>query len=162
MRVRYCSKHHHSASRRSCVSGQQLYFYSHRVWDTAIILPMVFGWHQDRRRNSQRVQQSQCATRRCGQLSVVITNSAGSITSPPALLQVLVPLPLTFQGRSGTTNTISFQSALGTTYTLQFKNSLTDTSWTDIPPSTNGTGTTILLRDTTASRSSRFYRLLLQ
>jgi hypothetical protein len=97
-----------------------------------------------------------------GNYTVVITNSAGSITSPPALLQVLVPLPLTFQGRSGTTNTISFQSALGTTYTLQFKNSLTDTSWTDIPPSTNGTGTTILLRDTTASRSSRFYRLLLQ
>lgn len=97
-----------------------------------------------------------------GSYTVVITNSAGAITSPPAVLQVFTRMPMTFQARSGITNILSFQSALGTSYTLQFKNLLTDTNWTDIPPSTNGTGNTILLRDPTANRASRFYRLQLQ
>jgi hypothetical protein len=97
-----------------------------------------------------------------GSYTVVVTNAAGSITSPPAILQVLVRMPITLQSRSGTTNMISFESALGTSYTLQFKTFLTDANWTDLPPSTNGTGNTILLRDPTASPASRFYRLRLQ
>lgn len=97
-----------------------------------------------------------------GSYTVIITNSAGAITSPPAVLQVVIRMPVTLLGRSGTTNMLSFPSALGTSYTLQFKNSLTDTTWTDIPPSTNGTGNAILLRDPTANSASRFYRLRLQ
>jgi hypothetical protein len=94
-----------------------------------------------------------------GSYAVVVTNIAGSVTSTPASLVVSLGLMISLVERSGSTNTISFQSVTGSGYTLEFKNSLGDATWTDILPSTNGTGNTMFLLDRKASVSVRFYRV---
>src|SRR5262249_33683334 len=94
-----------------------------------------------------------------GSYTVVVTNLAGSITSPPATLQVVSGVTIAFANRNSTTNTIAVPSVGGLSYTLQYRNSLSDTDWTDILPSTAGTGSTLLLLDTTATATGRFYRV---
>jgi hypothetical protein len=96
-----------------------------------------------------------------GSYAVVVTNLAGSITSPAATLQVatVTGITITFASRSVTTNTIAVPSTIGLSYTLQYKNSLTDTNWTNILPSAPGTGSPLLLLDTTATGTGRFYRV---
>ena len=94
-----------------------------------------------------------------GSYTVVVTNLAGSIISPPASLAVLAGLTISLMDRSGPTNTISFRSVTGSSYTLQFKNSLGDATWTDILPATTGTGNTTFLLDRTAIGPQRFYRV---
>ncbi len=99
-----------------------------------------------------------------GAYSVIVTNQAGSITSASASLTVVsspTSVTVSLQSSAGA-YTISFNSAVGSIYTLQFQDLLSDPSWTDLPPSTNGTGKEILLRDTTAGGLSRFYRLHVQ
>lgn len=74
-----------------------------------------------------------------------------------------VPLPVAMSMRSdGAAGAISFLSSTGCVYTLQYKNLLSDPAWTDLPPSTNGTGSTIVLREPNPARPSRFYRLKIQ
>ena len=95
-----------------------------------------------------------------GNYTVVVTNQVGSTISPPAALQVISGgLTITFANRTGSTNTIATPSVTGLTYTLQYKNSLSDTNWTDILPSTSGTGNSLLLIDATATGTTRFYRV---
>jgi T5SS/PEP-CTERM-associated repeat protein len=97
-----------------------------------------------------------------GNYVVVVTNMAGSITSPPAMLQVVTGITIGSVNRSGTTNTITVPSVIGWSYTLQYKNTLTDPTWTDIPPTASGTGSLLLLQDATATGPSRFYRVRAQ
>jgi len=74
-----------------------------------------------------------------------------------------LPIPVAMSlSRNGAADAISFLSSTGSVYTLQFKNLLSDPSWTDLPPSTNGTGRTIVLLDQTPTGPSRFYRLKIQ
>lgn len=94
----------------------------------------------------------------CGTIIGTIINHGTIATNCGA---ALVSVPMTIQA-GGQAKLVSFPSAVGSTYTLQYKNLLTDPAWTDLPPSTNGTGSTILLRDTTSVGSSRFYRLKIQ
>jgi T5SS/PEP-CTERM-associated repeat protein len=83
----------------------------------------------------------------------ILTNCAGG--TPPAIAMTLES--------NRATDAISFLSSTGSTYTLQYKNYLSDPSWADLPPATNGTGRTIVLRDPTPAGSpSRFYRLKIQ
>jgi hypothetical protein len=90
----------------------------------------------------------------CGTIIGSIVNHGTIATNcGPAAMDV------TFLGRSGTTNFVSFASQAGSTYVLQYKDSLATAIWTDIPPSTNGTGNVIILRDTTASGPARYYRV---
>jgi hypothetical protein len=94
-----------------------------------------------------------------GTYLVVVTNLAGFTNSPTITLQVLAGVVFSLQNRASSTNTFSFSSNPGSTYTLQYKNALSDTAWTDLLPSTNGTGNPILLRDTNAAGPRRFYRI---
>ncbi len=93
-----------------------------------------------------------------GNYSVVITNFAGSITSSTVSLHMVVRPTLRVLDWNGTNSTISFTSVVGLVYTLEYKNALTAAVWTAISPSTNGTGATILLRDSSALVPTRLYR----
>ncbi len=97
-----------------------------------------------------------------GNYLVIITNLAGSITSPPAALRVVSGVLFDVQARSGTTNMIAFNSLAGFTYTLQYKDSLSVSNWSNLLAPTNGTGGQILLLDNTAAAPQRFYRILTQ
>jgi hypothetical protein len=97
-----------------------------------------------------------------GDYAVKVSNLAGSAVSAPAPLKVLVPPELFFAGfgGSGTNFTISLDSVVGLTYTLEFTDSLTNPSWTPVQPGIAGTGSVILLEDTTGSPpGGRFYRV---
>lgn len=94
-----------------------------------------------------------------GTYSVVVTNLAGS-TSSSAQLQVLTGVTISFVSRIGSTNVISVQSGTGLNYVLGYKDSLRQTNWTQLLPSTAGTGGLLLLRDPFAAGTERFYRVL--
>jgi hypothetical protein len=66
---------------------------------------------------------------------------------------------ITFVSHTGATSTISIPSASGKSYTLEYKNALSDTGWTSILPAASGTGAPLILLDSTASGSKRFYRV---
>jgi T5SS/PEP-CTERM-associated repeat protein len=68
---------------------------------------------------------------------------------------------LTFVSHTGTTSTISVPSASGKSYTLEYKNATSDTGWTSVLPASPGTGSALLLQDSTASGAKRFYRVLI-
>jgi len=94
-----------------------------------------------------------------GGYDVVISNSGGSVSSPPATLRVLVPSTINNSVHLESSNTISFTSIVGLKYTLEYKNQLDDTNWTDILPSVTGTGGALSIPDPQATVPSRFYRL---
>ncbi len=98
--------------------------------------------------------------RSCGTIIGSVINN-GTIATNCGSTPVSMPIEL--QTATGRTNLISFSSVLGSVYTLQYKASLSDATWTDLPPSTNGTGSTIVLRDTPGSPApSRYYRVKIQ
>ena len=97
-----------------------------------------------------------------GTYAVIVTNQAGSMTSTSATLRVLAPVGISLQSQNAGTNAFSVSSVSGLLYTLQYKNLLSEPTWTDLLPSTVGTGGTIVLRDTTATVPQRFYRVHIQ
>jgi T5SS/PEP-CTERM-associated repeat protein len=94
----------------------------------------------------------------CGTILGVVVNHGTIATNCSAS----IPVPMSWRGRTGPTNSFSFPSTQGALYTLQYKNRLTDPSWTDILPSATGSGSQMLLRDTNATGASRFYRMHIQ
>src|SRR5258706_7407531 len=94
-----------------------------------------------------------------GDYDVDVSDSAGSVTSPPATLRVLVPSSITNSLLTGSTSIISFSSINVLRYTLQFKDNLDETNWTDIPPPVTGNGSVISIPDPQATVPRRFYRL---
>ncbi len=97
-----------------------------------------------------------------GNYVVVVTNAAGTASSAPALLRVLVPTQLMASGLAlSTTNCLlSFNSLLGLNYTIEYKNSLTEPSWIPVAGTVPGNGGLITLQDTNAPAVvSRFYRV---
>ncbi|MGO8925643.1 MAG: immunoglobulin domain-containing protein [Limisphaerales bacterium] len=96
-----------------------------------------------------------------GTYSVVVTNALGAAVSSNATLTVLVgPGTILTISLAGTNVSISFTSVLGSNYLLEYKNSLGDPAWTPLPPPVAATGGTMVLEDTNAPASSRYYRLL--
>jgi hypothetical protein len=95
-----------------------------------------------------------------GTYSVLVTNAFGVATSSNATLTVLVgPSTTVSISLAGTNISISFTSQLGSSYLLEYKNSLGDPAWTPLSPATAGLGGPMVLRDTNAPTTSRFYRL---
>jgi hypothetical protein len=96
-----------------------------------------------------------------GSYAVIITNVAGSITSTPAILTVLVgPRPILTISLTASTNiSISFTSELGANYLLEYKHALEDPAWTPLSAPVPATGGPMALHDTNAPASSRYYRL---
>jgi hypothetical protein len=94
-----------------------------------------------------------------GNYAAIVTNSAGSITSTPALLRVLDWPQLGSITRSGSLGSISFPSVSGLNYTLEYKDSLEEVDWRPIQPSLAGTGGLLVLQDTNAISQTRFYRV---
>lgn len=71
------------------------------------------------------------------------------LPDPPSLV---TPLP-------GELFSVSVNSLSGLSYGLEYKNQLTDTNWTRLFPLVVGTGAPIILPDTNAPTSTRFYRV---
>jgi hypothetical protein len=92
----------------------------------------------------------------CGQVVGPIVNHGVIATN----CNVLVPPNITSVARNGTTNSISCTSVAGQTYHLEYKNNLTDVVWTALPGSATGTGSIIVLKDTSASAPRRFYHVV--
>jgi hypothetical protein len=76
-----------------------------------------------------------------------------------ACCRTLVPPLIAGVSVSGSAVSISVPSVGGLNYTLEYKNALTDASWTPLPPTVTGTAGTIVLQDTNAPTTSRFYRV---
>jgi len=101
-----------------------------------------------------------------GNYTVIITNSAGSITSSIATLTVTNPLPTTLTTSTTTSSANGFQFTftpiVGLTNTVQTNSALTGGTWatlTNVPPPASATPVTVT--DTLGS-SNRFYRVLVQ
>lgn len=82
----------------------------------------------------------------------IATNCSGVLVRPTVMGQT----------RTGATNALSFTTVNGQTYTLEFKDALSDVNWTALPPSTNGNGSVMTLKDTSANTASRFYHVRTQ
>ena len=83
----------------------------------------------------------------------VLATNCGVVLTTPAIIN---------ENRLNSTNIILFTTVSGQSYTLEYKNTLTDAAWTPIPPSVPGTGSSMTLTDTTATVSTRFYRVFTQ
>ena len=94
-----------------------------------------------------------------GSYILIVTNVAGSATSTPAALRILVTPALSGISITGSTVSITVPSTPGLVYMLEYKDLLTDTSWTPLPPPATGTGGILLLQDTNATAPNRFYRV---
>jgi hypothetical protein len=97
-----------------------------------------------------------------GTYVVVVTNMAGSTSTSPATLRVLVPPLMTSAAITGTTLSISINSVPGLNYILEYKTNLSDASWVAISPPLTGNGDVLILQDTNAVDNNRFYRVLCQ
>ena len=76
-----------------------------------------------------------------------------------ACCRTLVPPLITGVSVSASAVSISVYSVGGLNYTLQYKNTLADVGWVSLPSMVTGTGGTIVLQDTNAPPTSRFYRV---
>jgi uncharacterized protein YpmS len=100
-----------------------------------------------------------------GSYTVVVTNSAGSITSAPAMLAVTnppPPAPPSMDAAGMTTNGFALQLSVpvGRTYTIWVTTNLQD--WTPISTNVAETGT-VLVTDTAATNfGTRFYRAMIR
>jgi hypothetical protein len=95
-----------------------------------------------------------------GTYSVVVTNALGSAVSSNAALTVLpAPAPSIVISLAGAGVSVSFTSQPGSNYVLEYKNSLADPAWTPLSPPTPATGGAMVLQDTNAPATSRYYRL---
>ncbi len=125
--------------------------------------PLVYQWTFNGANlagaNSSALSRTNVQLAQAGTYAVVVTNSAGSVTSAPAVLRVLVSPAITTINLSRTGASLSFASGTGLLYTLEYKNALTNPTWTALPPSATGTGAPLVLRDTNAPVARRFYRV---
>jgi uncharacterized repeat protein (TIGR01451 family) len=94
-----------------------------------------------------------------GNYDAVVTNAYGSVTSAVAQLTVLAPLSILNITHAQTVTSVSFQSAVGQNYQLQYKTLLSDPTWTTATSRTPGTGGVLVLQDTNAVATTRFYRV---
>jgi T5SS/PEP-CTERM-associated repeat protein len=89
---------------------------------------------------------------------VIVSNSAGSVTSSNALLRVLVPPAIINPARSGASFSFSFVGENALNYFIEYKNNLDEASWTLLRNET-GSGAVIPITDTIGLEPARFYRI---
>jgi len=132
-------------------------------------LPLSYQWFFDSTNSIKGAAEAQLTLtnvqpNQAGTYTVVVSDSAGSITSAPAVLRVLVPPAIVAGGVTvSAVNgvSISVNSVPGLNYTLEYKNSLTDPVWTTLPSSSvTGTGGVIILHDPSAPQAQRFYEVI--
>lgn len=95
-----------------------------------------------------------------GSYSVVVSNTAGSVTSSTATLTVASGTTALTRITANPDNSISmvWQVTAGTNYTLQYKSSLLDPQWTTLNNYTPGT-TSLSVTDTPGADTQRSYQL---
>jgi hypothetical protein len=100
-----------------------------------------------------------------GAYNVVVTNAFGSAISATGTLTVVggPAAPPSIAPPTVVSNklTLGFTSQTGFTYVVEYKSNLTAPAWTFLL-STNGTGSPVLIQDSTTNSSSRFYRVRVQ
>lgn len=109
------------------------------------------------------INYSQLRASQSGSYTVVITNSAGAVTSSVAVLLVTNPLPrvLTSPGKNGGGFQFTFIPVVGLTNTVQANGNLNGGAWnlfSNVPPPVSANPVTVT--DITGS-SNRFYRVMI-
>jgi hypothetical protein len=127
--------------------------------------PLSYQWRKNGTTpvgpNSSTLTLSPVQSSTAGGYNVVVSNSAGSVTSLVAVLRVLVSPTMTNMSYAGQNFGVSFPSENGLDYTLVYKNVLTDPSWEPLRTIT-GNGNLLQLVDTNTLAPTRFYRILVQ
>jgi Immunoglobulin domain len=96
-----------------------------------------------------------------GNYLVILTNAAGSATSGPALLKVLISPMLTNVSGGATNFSFAYATAFGSTYVVEAKASLNDPVWT--PTATNtGTGNLTNYSVGSTTSSNQFFRIVVR
>jgi hypothetical protein len=96
-----------------------------------------------------------------GSYRVLVSNPGCSVTSDAAqLTQAARPLLVLSKIISNTVY-LTFLSEIGPAYTPQYKNALNDPVWQELA-ATNGTGSSIIVTNSNATNSMRFYRILVR
>jgi hypothetical protein len=93
-----------------------------------------------------------------GNYSVVVSNSAGTAISDPAVLRVLAAPMITEITRSGAVARVSFTTVTGLVYTVEFVDAVTNQVWSALVPVT-GNGGTMTVTDAAATQTNRVYRV---
>lgn len=93
-----------------------------------------------------------------GSYTVRVGNSAGAVTSVPAVLRVVAPPSILSVSRTGNAVDITFNSESGLGYAVEFTDSLNAPVWNALPAVT-GTGSALTVSDVAPALTSRFYRL---
>jgi hypothetical protein len=97
-----------------------------------------------------------------GNISVAVSNPAGSVSSEAASLVVRglqISFSLSNPSKSNTTFTVSFPTITNRNYVLQYKNSLSESAWTAVA-TVSGNNEKKSLMDTFATGNQRFYRMV--
>jgi len=99
-----------------------------------------------------------------GTYSVTVSNLAGSASSPPAVLRVLVPSQIIQISQTDGITSLYFDTVPGLRYTVDFKNDLNLPAWSLLPGAVklNGTGNAIMVQDPGPVSATRFYRIRIE
>jgi uncharacterized repeat protein (TIGR01451 family) len=93
-----------------------------------------------------------------GNYTVVVRNSAGSVTSRPALLRILLPMSIVSIQYGAASTSVSFPSVAGLNYTVEYRDALEAGAWVALP-TVAGNGSTLTVTDPAPAGSARFYRV---
>ena len=125
-------------------------------------LPIVYQWqfngsNMPGATNASLVLPSAGATN-AGEYAVRLSNSSGSVTSAPAILQVLVPPTIASIARIGNTAEIRFATLIRLIYAIEYSDSLSPANWR-ILRVVAGTDGLISIVDPNPPPAGRFYRV---
>ena len=97
-----------------------------------------------------------------GKYSVVVTNSAGSVTSSSALLTVIVPPTLALQLLAGFP-VVNLEGMLSSNFVGQYSTHLANTNWINLLSLTNSSSSPYQFLDPAGdAEAARFYRAFMQ
>jgi len=96
-----------------------------------------------------------------GDYRVVITNSAGSITSAAAMLSLAASPVINSLSFNSSTYRLTVPTEVGPTYVVEYKDDLEDPSWR-VLTTIVGTGLPIPITDNGLTNTARFYRVRVQ
>lgn len=96
-----------------------------------------------------------------GSYRVMVSNPGCSVTSDVAQLTQAKRPSLVLAKINLNTVYLTFSTEIGPAYTPQYKNALNDPVWQELA-ATNGTGSSIIVTNSNATNSMRFYRILVR
>jgi hypothetical protein len=96
-----------------------------------------------------------------GTYSVTVSNLAGSVSSQPAALRVLIACEIVHVSRTLSQITLTFTTSPGLRYTVEYNGDLNGSVWTLLPGAVklNGTGSPLTIQDPGPAAPMRFYRI---